>query len=449
MAQQQTGGQTQIPQIGQSTLGTAPQQVGTPNGMWNKISQSANNFIGSGATLGEGNLFGTPARPGATQALRQNAQGVWEANPAHQQRQAMLATQGSKHTVAPATVASNYEDTSWQSPEMQQSVQNMNSGARHPAEQLRMQNELDAEMNALTRGNSSPPQAVLDGMAAAGTPWQGQQAPVAPAPVTAATAPATTEDVGLLDATTSVATPTTATPTTATPTTATTAPATTAPTDINTMAAEGIYAAGATTADELGFQEGQIATTDLDPYMNKYTQQVIEANEADILRGADKGMDMLGAQAQAANSFGGSRHGIAMGEMGRDVVGELAKSSAMLRKEGWDSATGLAKDDIMGRFEGSTQRMNAANQLGNISNLGFGMGQEVSDRLERQGTTQQALEQALIEAGKGQFDAYNNLPAETLAMLNAALGVTPYGQTQTDTKNPGLFDYLTLGASMK
>jgi len=355
-------------------------------------------------------------------------------------------TQQLKQDTAP--VASNYEDTSWQSPEMQQSVQNMNSGARHPAEQLRMQNELDAEMNALTRGNSSPPQAVLDGMAAAGTPWQGQQAPVAPTPVTAATAPAPTEDVGLLDATTSVATPTTATPTTATTAPATTAPATTAPTDINTMAAEGIYAAGATTADELGFQEGQIATTDLDPYMNKYTQQVIEANEADILRGADKGMDMLGAQAQAANSFGGSRHGIAMGEMGRDVVGELAKSSAMLRKEGWDSATGLAKDDIMGRFEGSTQRMNAANQLGNISNLGFGMGQEVSDRLERQGTTQQALEQALIEAGKGQFDAYNNLPAETLAMLNAALGVTPHGQTQTDTKNPGLFDYLTLGAQM-
>jgi len=318
----------------------------------------------------------------------------------------------------------------------------MNSGARHPAEQLRMQNELAAEMSALTKANSSwtPPQNVLDGMAAAGSTSQGQQSPTPIVPTPIATP---TEDVGLLDATTSVATPTTATPTTATPTTATTAP-----TDINTMAAEGIYAAGATTADELGFQEGQIATTDLDPYMNKYTQQVIEANEADILRGADKGMDMLGAQAQAANSFGGSRHGIAMGEMGRDVVGELAKSSAMLRKEGWDSATGLAKDDIMGRFEGSTQRMNAANQLGNISNLGFGMGQEVSDRLERQGTTQQALEQALIEAGKGQFDAYNNLPAETLAMLNAALGVTPHGQTQTDTKNPGLFDYLTLGAQM-
>jgi hypothetical protein len=430
MAQQQTGGQTQIPQIGQSRvfpLGTAPQrvphQVGGTNGMWDKMSQSANNFIGSGATLGEGNLFGTAARPGGTQALRQNVPGGGGMIPGQTpsgMRRNPGYIQGGSALLPPE-------------PGLKQMALPMPGFGK-----------------GMGFGNN-PPQ--TPGLAQTLGPeslqGQGQQspAPIVPTPVVAPT-----EDIGLLDATPSVATPTTETtaPATTAPVTTTTATTdTTAPKDINTMAAEGIYAAGATTADELGFQEGQIATTDLDPYMNKYTQQVIEANEADILRGADKGMDMLGAQAQAANSFGGSRHGIAMGEMGRDVVGELAKSSAMLRKEGWDSATGLAKDDIMGRFEGSTQRMNAANQLGNISNLGFGMGQDVSDRLERQGTTQQALEQALIEAGKGQFDAYNNLPAETLAMLNAALGVTPYGQTQTDTKNPGLFDYLTLGASMK
>jgi hypothetical protein len=99
-------------------------------------------------------------------------------------------------------------------------------------------------------------------------------------------------------------------------------------------------------------------------------------------------------------------------------------------------------------LQGSQNRQGAAGQLGSLSNLGFGMGQEVTNNLSRQGTQQQALQQALIDAAKGQFGGMTGAPATGLGYLNQALGVTQSGQTQTNTKDPGLFDYLTLAGSM-
>jgi hypothetical protein len=315
------------------------------------------------------------------------------------------------------------------------------------------------------------------------------------------------------------------------------------PANINTLAAEGIKAAGYATGQGLDFTPSdvsadniyantvapgtvtsgsytpgmvtpnQLATTGLDPYMNPYTQQVIEANEADILRGADMGLDALGAQAQAANAFGGSRHGIAMGEMGGKVAEQLARSSAGLRQANFAQAQQAAQQDIGTNLQGQLanqgaglqaglanvgtdlqanlanqqtglqsslanqanlyntglanqsanlqaalanqgagmqgqgMRLGAANQLANISNLGFGMGQQVSQNLAAQGAMQQALQQAVMEAAKQKYAGYTGHPALGLQYLNNALGITPYGETTTKSKQPGLFDYLTLATT--
>jgi hypothetical protein len=58
------------------------------------------------------------------------------------------------------------------------------------------------------------------------------------------------------------------------------------------------------------------------------------------------------------------------------------------------------------------------------------------------------MQQALIDAAKQRFGGYTAQPANTLGYLSQAIGATPVPQTQTTTKKPGLFDYLTLGASM-
>lgn len=238
----------------------------------------------------------------------------------------------------------------------------------------------------------------------------------------------------------------------------------TTPPNINSLAAQGIQGAGMGTAQGIGYKPlsvtaNQLSNTSLTPYMNKYTDDVVKANETDILRGAQMGLDHLGAEASMANAYGGSRHGVAMGEMGRGVASQLAQSSAGLRQAGFQNAQQAALQDINNNFQGQLanqqadlsgqgQRLGAAGQLADISNLGFGMGQTVNQNMMAQGAMQQALQQQVFDAAAQKYGQYTGHPAQGLSYLNAALGVTPTTpQTQTTTKQPGLFDYLSLGAS--
>ena len=291
----------------------------------------------------------------------------------------------------------------------------------------------------------------------------------------------------------------------------------------------------------------QLLNANINAYQNPYTDQVIKANETDILRGANMGLDMLGAQAQAAGGFGGSRHGVAMGEMGRGVAQQLAQSSAGLRQAGYQNAQAMAGQDIANNFQsqlanqqggqfdvnanmqrelanqsaglqasqanqqnalqaqgmnqqygmqgqlanqgnalqaglanqsanmqgqmanqsagmqdiqnqmqaslanqnaglqGNQLRLGAANQLGQLSNLGFGMGQQVNNNLAQQGAQQQAMQQALMQAAQAQFQGFQNHGANGIGYVNQALGQTPnVGTVSTqETKQNGIFDYLT------
>jgi len=268
----------------------------------------------------------------------------------------------------------------------------------------------------------------------------------------------------------------------------------TTPPNINSLAAQGIQGAGMGTAVGMGYKPQQVSTVgqsatvtpqtlasaNLNPYMNPYTDSVIKQNEADILRGAQIGLNELSAQAQAAGSFGGSRHGIQGAELGRGSLEQLAKSSAGLRQSNFANAQQMAMQDIQNNMQGqlanqqggigdinrelqaslanqsaglqgAQQRLGAANQLGQLSNLGFGMGQQVNQNLATQGAMQQALQQMVMDNAKNKFNQYTNYPAQGLGYLTSALNATPLNNVQNTTTNvtktPGLFDYLSLGAS--
>ncbi len=314
-------------------------------------------------------------------------------------------------------------------------------------------------------------------------------------------------------------------------------------------------------------QAGQLSDTNFDPYMNPYTDAVIKSAEGDILRGGQKQLTGLGSQASAAGAFGGSRHGIAMGEVGRNVTEQMAKSSAGLRQANFQQAQQAAQQDIQGRMQasqlnqsagqfdinkvrqqqlanqqasqfdigrtreqqlanqkasqfdignvrqqqlanqqasqfdignrlkagqlnqqasqydinnirqaqlanqqagmqdiknimqaqqlnqmaglqGSQNRLGASQQLGNLANLGFGMGQTVQQNLAGQGANQQMMMQALIDAAKAQYGGYTGHPAQGLGYVTQALGATGTPTSTTKSKDPGLFDYLTLASQI-
>ena len=100
----------------------------------------------------------------------------------------------------------------------------------------------------------------------------------------------------------------------------------------------------------------------------------------------------------------------------------------------------MAQQDIQ-------NRMSQAAQLGALGQQSFGYGQAIQSQLSQQGAQQQAIQQALIDAAKAQYAGYTGAPAAGLGYVSQALGATPVPQTQTTSRQPGLFDYLTLAAT--
>lgn len=238
--------------------------------------------------------------------------------------------------------------------------------------------------------------------------------------------------------------------------------------NVNQAAATAVLNAGLSTGQDMFYapsqvQAGQLATTDYAPYMNPYTQQVIDAQAADVLRNAQIGLGNLGAQAQAARAFGGSRHGIAEAELGRGVTDILGQQASSLRAQAFQNAQAAAQQDIASRMaadqfnvqsglSGQQARLAAAGQLADIGNIGFGMGQKVQQNLMQQGALQQGVQQALIDAVKQQYAGYTGAPASTIGYVSNALNAVPQGgggtTTQTTSSSPGLFGMLSSIASL-
>ena len=185
------------------------------------------------------------------------------------------------------------------------------------------------------------------------------------------------------------------------------------------------------------------AMGDVSQYYNPYESQVVDNTLESIERSRLMAQNQLGAQATQAGAFGGSRQGIAEAETNRAYASEAARTAGQLRQQGFTQAQNVAMADVgLG--------LQQASQLGSLSNIGFGMGQDIQQQQMQQGLQQMLMNQALIDAAKGQYSGYTGAPMQSLQAPLAALGVG--GQlgekTQTGTYSPGLFDYLQLGASL-
>ena len=224
--------------------------------------------------------------------------------------------------------------------------------------------------------------------------------------------------------------------------------------NVNQAAAGGIQQAGMGTQGELGYRPmaiGAPSQANLQQYTNPYETQVVNQSLADLERSRLMAQNVGGAQASAANAFGGDRQGIAEAETNRAFADQAARTASGLRQTGYQNAQTMARDaqvrNQAAGLSGSTQRLNAANQLGSLSNLGFGMGQTIQSRMDQQGAMQQALNQQLINAGKNQYAGYTGAPAQSLQYLLQAVGGAPTPQNTTQGYSPGLFDYLTLAGT--
>jgi len=146
----------------------------------------------------------------------------------------------------------------------------------------------------------------------------------------------------------------------------------------------------------------------------------------------------MGAQNAAAQFGAGAQNQMSLSNMGAlNQAGQYNAGNAMMAQQ-LNQSAGL---------QGNQARLGAAAQLGGLGQQAFNTGQTIQQNQAQQGLMQQGLQQALIDAARGQYAGYTGAPNQALAAPLAALGVTPTPQSTTSSRQPGLFDYLSLGAT--
>jgi len=212
-----------------------------------------------------------------------------------------------------------------------------------------------------------------------------------------------------------------------------------------TQAASNPYqqAAGAQQAAMARVGQGmtQTAAGGMGAYQNPYQQQVIDATLRDIGSAQQSAMNTLGAQATQAGAFGGSRHGIAEAESNKAFNQQAIDAVSRMRQQGFNTALGASQADL-------SRQLGAAGQLAGLGQQSFGYGQAIQNQQMQQGAMQQQQMQNLINAAKQQFAGYAGQPNQAMNTFMSGISGMPNMGGQTSSYNPGLFNYMQLGASM-
>ena len=92
-------------------------------------------------------------------------------------------------------------------------------------------------------------------------------------------------------------------------------------------------------------------------------------------------------------------------------------------------------------------QFDAANQFYNMGGDRWDMAQNATDAMGQAGAQVDGINQGLADAIRNQFNTSANAGQNQFNQYLAALAGAPQGDTtSTSTKNPGMFDYLSLGA---
>jgi hypothetical protein len=128
-------------------------------------------------------------------------------------------------------------------------------------------------------------------------------------------------------------------------------------------------------------QAAQLKPGEIAPFMNPYTQEVVNRTASTLEDSNARSLAAIRAQQAAAGAFGGSRGALQEAEQYRNMGDTLANTTAGLNKAGWDSAAGLASTNTGYRqaanatnagFEQQTGMLNAnLNQQANMTNSGY------------------------------------------------------------------------------
>jgi hypothetical protein len=164
---------------------------------------------------------------------------------------------------------------------------------------------------------------------------------------------------------------------------------------------------GQLTADQV--RAGQIASTDLNPYMNPFTQNVTDRTLSTIDRQRQMALNDLGAKAQSAGAFGGSRQALAEGTTNAEFGRAAGDMAANLNLQNFQNAQGMAGQDIASRMQAAL-----ANQGANLQAGQFNIGNQMQVGARNQDAQNQAGQFLAAAQNQGLLSnqQYQNMAAQ-------------------------------------
>jgi hypothetical protein len=215
---------------------------------------------------------------------------------------------------------------------------------------------------------------------------------------------------------------------------------------------------------------GQLADTNLDPYMDPYQRNVIDTTMEELYRQEMMNRNNIGSQFQAAGAFGGDRQAIESAENRRNFNTQRGGILAQLNSANFKNAQEMAGRDIDRRFgaDQANQGMRTGmyqfgtqgkaglgrdamgagmdwydpDRLSRLADQGFGFADTIAKNNLQSGMLQQQQIQSIIDAARLQWEQFQGRPMEGLGALTGSM--RPLGGTTT-TNNPGVLGILGGG----
>lgn len=172
------------------------------------------------------------------------------------------------------------------------------------------------------------------------------------------------------------------------------------------------------------------------PYMNEWTEDVIDRAELDIQRQGDLEELRVDASAAEAGAFGGSRHAVAQQENQRNVMDQMARTGSQLRMQSYDKAMTQAQSV----FENEMARNQTGAQI--YQQLGQGIGSLGSSMIGAGGTIG-ALGSSYQGLLGGDVDTLFNLGSLEQAQRQSEYDVQREGQIEEAYEPYQRFAYMS------
>ena len=212
--------------------------------------------------------------------------------------------------------------------------------------------------------------------------------------------------------------------------------------NIYQTATQGMQDAAGTYRNAMSYQPMQFNQENLSPFMNPYTQNVIDNTMANMADARQNAINAGQLAATNSSAYGGSRHGINDALINEKYMRAVGDMSANLNNQAFGQAVNQFNTMNNANLAAMQQNMAGAGSLANLGMSAYGLGTAADDKAYQRGLVEQGMNQKIIDAGKQQFMNYINQPAANLGFLSQVVSGMPPATTTTATRNHGIFDYL-------